>query len=199
MKKLITLLLMLVLSIGLSSQTKITGNSLVQLAPWTSIGIPLTEIRGHNSYTCSMLSILLPYDVPLGTQVAVLVESTNDIRTNVPLAAHMACITGEITYLQSHRSGIKLFIVNTPPWNQINCYGDQRDLISQYNNAYLSLPDQYGVTVVDVWTGAVQSDNWAIPELMSGPCGVHPGQNQTPNAGWTFFMSQIVNAMSAHK
>ena len=198
MKKLITLLLMLVLSIGLSAQTKITGNSLVQLAPWTSIGIPLTEIRGHNSYTCPMLSILLPYDVPLGTQIAVLVESTNDILTNVPVATHMACITNEIIYLQSHRPNIRLFIVNTPPWNQTNCYGDQRDLISQYNDTYLSLT-AYGVTLVDVWTGAVQVDGWAVPELMSGPCGVHPGQNQTPNAGWTFFMSQIVSAISAHK
>jgi hypothetical protein len=109
----------------------------------------------------------------------------------------MACIEGEITWLQANRPGIKIIVVNTPPWNQINCYGDERVLIAQYNAAYLNLPTQYGVSLVDVWTGAVQSDGWAVPPLMSGLCGTHPGLFQLPNAGWYFFMGQVVNALRA--
>ncbi len=183
------------LNAQLPPAARITGNSLVQFAPWPVEGISLTEIRGHNGYTCALLAQMLPFDVPLGTQTTVLVESTNDVRTGVPVEQHMACIEGEIAFLQSYRPGIRIIVVNTPPWNEINCYGDTRTLIAQYNSAYLSLPAQYGVTLVDVWTGAAQSDGWAVPELMSGPCGIHPGAFQIPNPGWYFFMGQIVSAL----
>lgn len=204
MKQKLILLLVVFMCVGVRAQVisgpiAITGNSLVNFAPWQDSGItPTPVIRGWNGNTCVMLGVILHADVAVGTKTAVLVEATNDVHDGVTPQGHFACIVAQINWLLGNRPGIKVVVANTPPFAQDNCYGDYRAVIAAYNALYAQLPSQYPpsqVKLVDIWTGAVDDDGWGNPALLSGPCGIHFGQSQTPSPGWTFFMGQISAAV----
>jgi hypothetical protein len=90
-------------------------------------------------------------------------------------------------------------VANTPPWTQYNpCTGTDNDpsivqMIESYNQAYAD-PSQglqalwpNNVRVADVFTPIALSDGWAIPQDMTGPCGIHPGQEFQWSASWATF------------
>lgn len=174
----------------------VTGNSLVEMSPWADSGIvPKPTIRGWNGHTCEMLTSLLPWDVAPGAKTAVLVEATDDVLRYVSPEDHKACMVGQIEWLLANRPGIKIYVANTPPMAEENCYGDYREQIEAYNAVYDQLASDYPVTLVDVWSGIVQADGWAIPDDMDGPCGIHFGQPGQLNPGWAFFMGSVKDAI----
>jgi hypothetical protein len=202
MKAIATLVLLFAAAIApaqtIGGPIAITGNSLVEMAPWSASGIvPKPVIRGDNSYTCAMLAQLLPWDVAPGTKTAALVLATDDVLHGVTPQDHMACVIEQINWLLANRPGIKVVVANVPPWNEDNCYGDYRAPIAAYNALYATLPSQYpgSVVLADVWSDVVQEDGWAWPQDMAGPCGIHPGQPGQNNAGWTAFMAQVKQAI----
>ncbi len=181
-----------------SQNLVITGHSQVQFAPWPAVGIPLTDIRGHDSYTCAMLKTLLPYDVPAGTNAVALVESTNDVLQGTSPEDGVSCVEDEITWLEANRPGIRIVVANVAPFGEGNCYGDFREQIAEYNALYAGLPGEYGITLADISSVITQPDGWAILSYMDGLCLIHQGQFQQLNDGWTFFMDQIIAAIQSH-
>ncbi len=185
----------------------ITGNSLAQFqGGFQSREFPLLNpqnvvIRGMNSYTCSMLVTLVPYLVPVNTDVLVLLDSTNDIRTGVTVPQHMACIVQTITNLLARTPALRIVVANTPPWTQYDpCTATYRDpsivtLIEAYNAAYadpvtgLQARWPTRVRVADVFTPAAGQDGWALPQYMTGPCGIHPGNQGVWSDSWQHFVN----------
>jgi hypothetical protein len=177
----------------------IIGHSFVRMAPWSSIGIPGSWVKGFDSATCPYISAILPALVPPHTPVVVLVEGTNDVARGVPADATASCLRGQISWLQQYRPGIHVVLASVSPMSLGNCDGDYRELIAAYNLAYGALVAQEGhsVRLADITTAITQPDGWALESFMDGPCLLHPGQPGIPNAGWSFFMGQIVAAMAA--
>ena len=189
-----------------STHVTITGNSLAQFQGGFQLHeLPLVNpqdvvIRGMNSYTCSSILRLILYLVPADTQVAVLFDSTNDIRTGVTVQDHMACIDNTISVLVARNPAIRIVVANTPPWTHWNpCTSSNRDesvvsAIEAYNAAYADPADGLqarwpaNVRVADVWTPSVDQDGWALPQYMAGPCGVHPGDASIWSSSWQHFV-----------
>jgi len=142
---------------------------------------------------------LLLYYVPAQTTVAVLIDSTNDIQTGVPVTQHMACIEQTISILLTRNPAIKIVVANTPPMTQWDpCTSSDRDYsivqaIEAYNSAYADpvtgLQALYpnNVRVADVFTLNAYSDGWGIPSDLTGPCGIHPGQEFQWSSSWQHF------------
>jgi hypothetical protein len=200
MKRLIILVLLLCAA-PLMAQSpppspRIVGHSFVAMAPWQSIGIPLSWVRGFNGATCAYLSPLIPTLVPLGTPVVALIEGTNEIEQGVPASVTAACIGQQLVWLQLNRPGIKIVLATVAPFSMGNCYGDYRSAIKSYNSAYQSLSASYGIRLVDISSAITMPNGWALESFMDGACLIHPGQPGIPNAGWTFFMGQVITAMN---
>lgn len=189
----------------LNKHVAITGNSIAQFqGGFQQREFPLlvpqnVVIRGQNSYTCSMVLPLILYLVPANTDVVVLIDSTNDIQHNVTVGEHMACIEQTIEVLLARNPSLRLVILNTPPWTHWNpCTGSYRDdgvesEIVVFNNAYadpvtgLQALWPSRVRVADVWTPNADQDGWAIPQYMTGPCGLHPGNSGVWSSAWQHF------------
>lgn len=211
-KSLLLVLLFLALAATGFAQTlvDITGNSIAQFQlgfqKWEFPSLPADEVNiwGADGFTCSDLlhdQYILEI-VPADSQVIVLIDSTNDIGTGVPVNVHMNCMYTTLSLLQSRNSAVRIVVANTPPWTQWNpCLnngqgGDNDPSIATnieaYNAAYadpvngLEAKFQH-VMVADVWTPAVQPDGWAYPQYMQGPCGIHPDQAETWSASWDHF------------
>ena len=196
------ILLVMLISGTLFAQTvnppspRIVGHSFVAMAPWQSIGIPLSWVKGFNGATCAYLSPILPALVPLHTPVVALVEGTNEIERGIPASVTVSCIGQQLAWLQLNRPGIKIVLANVAPFSLGNCYGDYRSAIAAYNSAYQSLAASYGIRLVDISTAITMPNGWALEPYISGACLIHPGQPGIPNLGWYFFMGQIVTAMN---
>ena len=183
----------------------ITGNSIAQFqAPFALQEFPAipslnVKIWGMDGATCSGVLPLILHLVPGNTNVAVLIDSTNDIANGVPVAQHMSCIEQTIALLLGRNPALRIVVANTPPWTQYNpCTATYRDYsvveaIEAYNAAYadpssgLQALFPNNVRVADVFTPAAYADGWAIPQYMSGPCGIHPGQEYQWSASWAHF------------
>jgi len=213
-----TLLLMLLTAAAFgqsqfqNAYVTITGNSIAHFqAPFAMQEFPAIPaanvyIWGVDSAPCSYLlqtnssgEPLLLFLVPERTTVAVLIDSTNDIRTNVPVPEHMACIEQTISILLARKPDLKIVVTNTPPWTQWDpCTDTNRDYsvvqaIEAYNAAYADpvsgLQALYpnNVRVADVFTPNAYSSGWGIPADMAGPCGTHPGQEFQWSSSWQHF------------
>jgi hypothetical protein len=190
----------------------ITGNSIAffqhPFAPDEFPSLPSDEVTigGQDSEPCSYFNALdgqgqpLIYSyVPAQTTVAVLIDSTNDVRTNVSVSQHMQCIEQTIDYLLQRNSQLKIVVANTPPWTQYNPCTMQNNsgiylqLIQAYNIAYANqdtgLQALYpnNVRVADVFTPAALPSGWANTDLMNGPCGIHPGPANVWTISWAHF------------
>jgi hypothetical protein len=164
------------------AQTVVIGHSFVRMAPWQDSGIQELTVRGFDSQVCSYFQMILPYLVPVGSKTVVLVEGTNDITMGTPPDVFRACLQAQVAWIQAQ--GMSAVLVNVSPWNQntLGCHRkvpDPRPAIAAYNSIFPTLAP----TVVDEWRAAIQrmplqEYGWAIPDLMSGPCGIHPGQEQ---------------------
>jgi len=163
-------------------------------------------IWGTDSATCAYFlqsnGVGLPlilYYVPARTTVLVLIDSTNDVMTGVTVAQHMACIEQTVSALLGRNPALKIVVANTPPithWNP--CTGTYRDdtlvqTIENYNAAYadpvtgLQALWPNNLRVADVFTPSAQQDGWGVPADLTGPCGVHPGQEFQWSASWQHF------------
>lgn len=166
------------------------------------------HIWGVDSVPCSYFlstngsgTPLLYFYVPAQTTIAVLIDSTNDIRTGVPVTQHMQCMETTIGLLLRRNPNIKVVVANTPPWTQFNpCSSADNPpavltAIQAYNAAYADpsagLQAMYpnNVRVADVYTPAAESNGWANPFYMNGPCGIHPGPEFTWSMSWAHFVS----------
>ncbi|HUI83587.1 MAG TPA: SGNH/GDSL hydrolase family protein [Candidatus Binatia bacterium] len=160
---------------------------------------PNVYIWGQDSMMCSGILPLILYLVPARTDVLVLIDSTNDIEHSVPISQHMSCMAQTITTLLGRNPALKIVVANTPPWTQYDpCSGTYRDhsivqMIEAYNAAYADpatgLQAQWpnNVRVADVFTPSADQNGWAIPQYMSGPCGIHPGQEFQWSPSWQHF------------
>ncbi len=180
----------------------VTGNSIAQYQwPFGEQEFPAVApayhyIYGAPAFTCAMVYKELSFLVPAHTQVLVLIDSTNDVRTGVSVSDHMACMNQSIGYLVNRNPRIKIVVVNTPPWTENNCLGlDRRQAIAAYNAAYVDPNTGLAatwpgvVTVVDAWSLIAQPDGWADPNLMIGSCGIHPGVAYQWSGAWQNFAS----------
>ena len=191
----------------------ITGNSIAHFqAPFAPEEFPhllasQVNIWGVDSVACAYFlstngngTPLLYFYVPAQTTVAVLIDSTNDIRTGVPVAQHMLCIETTIGLLLRRNPNIKIVVANTPPWTQFNPCTNANNppavltAMQAYNAAYADpttgLQALYpnNVRVADVYTPAAESNGWANPSYMSGPCGTHPGPEFIWTLSWAHFV-----------
>lgn len=203
MRKICTTLLLGVALIGAAHAQNVNpphpliiGHSFVAMAPWSSAGIPGNWIRGFDSATCPYISALLPWLVPQHTPAVALVEGTNDVVRGTPASVTAACLGQQIAWLQLNRPGIQVTIATVAPMSLGNCDGDYRIPIAQYSVAYRSLAESYGVSVADISTAITEANGWANEAFMDGDCKIHPGLPGIPNAGWSFFMGQIIAAMN---
>ena len=151
-------------------------------APWAFPNLPSGNIaiRGHGALTCSGLLIWLQGDIQPTTNVVFLMLATNDIVRNIDVNSHMACVYQAIQLILHKNPNMKILLSNVPPWCQstVPGYGDKRQIIATYNAAYQLVPQAYPqVTVVDMWTMTVQSDGWALPNVIDGALGYHFGPN----------------------
>jgi len=192
----------------------ITGNSIAHFqATFATEEFPhllasQVNIWGVDSVPCSYFlstngngTPLLYFYVPAQTTVAVLIDSTKDIRTGVPVAQHMLCIETTIGLLLRRNPNIKIVVANTPPWTQFNPCTNANNpptiltAMQAYNAAYADpttgLQALYpnNVRVADVYTPAAESNGWANPFYMSGPCGTHPGAEFIWSISWGHFVS----------
>lgn len=190
-----------------SKHVTITGNSIAHFqANFGPYEFPAIQqsgvfIWGEDGQTCAEVLTLILYLVPAQTDVAVLIDSTNDIRDSVPVAQHMNCMYETISALLARNPGLKIVAANTPPWTHYNpCTGEDNpdsilNLIAVYNEAYsdhssgLQATWPNNVRVADVWTPSAGADGWAIPADMPGPCGIHPGQEFQWATSWSHFAS----------
>ncbi len=192
-------------TLDFNAHVVVTGNSLAQFqAGFQTEEFPLLNpqdvmIHGMNSYTCAGLLRLVLYLVPTNTDVVVLLDSTNDIRTGVSVPSHMSCIKQTISMLLQRSPALRVVVVNTPPWTHWDpCTNTYRDdsvvaAIEAYNTAYadpvggLQATWPVNVRVADAWTPSVDQEGWAIPQYMIGPCGVHPGNEGVWSSSWQHF------------
>jgi hypothetical protein len=183
----------------------VTGNSIAHFqAPFATREFPAilnqnVWIWGIDSAPCSTVLTLILQLVPANTDIAVLIDSTNDVKLGISVSQHMACIEQTITALLERNASLKVVVANTPPWTQYNpCTGTDRDdsivdEIRAYNATYadpisgLQALWPNNVRVADVFTPSAYPDGWAIPDDMSGPCGVHPGQEFQWSTSWSHF------------
>jgi hypothetical protein len=155
--------------------------------------------EGQDSFTCEEILRMMPGFVPVRTQVVVPFELTNDARIGTPAPVVVGCLVRTISLLVNRNPAIKVVLPTAHPWRSDNCTGDRRALIAQYN-ALLPLVAKVfpgTVTLVDVWTPNVQADGWAIPEDITGFCGVHPGPEEEWSASWDHFMAPVTAAVEA--
>jgi GDSL-like Lipase/Acylhydrolase family len=189
-----------------STHVTVTGNSLAQFqGGFQTHEFPLLNpqnvvIRGMYSYPCSAILRSIVYLVPADTEVVVLFDSSNDIRTGVTVQDHMACMNNTISVLLARNPALRIVVANTPPWTHWDpCTSSYRDdsivtEIEAYNAAYADPVDGLqaqwpsNVRVADVWTPSVGQDGWALPQYMTGPCGVHPGDAGIWSASWQHFV-----------
>lgn len=156
-------------------------------------------IFGHLSYTCPMVRSMILFDAfgspaaPRNPDVVVLVnDTTNDVQQGHTAATVLTCLQGTVSDLLGRKPTLKIVVLTTPPWTQLNtCTGTDNSpsvpgLIESYNAVMPSLQTQWphNVRVLDAFTPFqdAQHDGWADPNLMGGPCGIHPGQPYT----WDF-------------
>lgn len=186
-----------------SQPVTISGNSIAHFqatfGPLEFPAVSHTFIWGLDSMTCADVLPQILYLVPANTAVAVLIDSTNDVRTGVPVSQHMECIETTISTLLARNPAMKIVVANTPPWTQYNpCTGTDNDpsivqMIKSYNQAYADpshgLQAQWptNVRVADVFTPIAYPSGWAIPQDMTGPCGIHPGQEFQWSTSWATF------------
>lgn len=188
-----------------TKHVSVTGNSIAHFqatfAPYEFPAIKQSGvfIWGEDGQTCAGVLPLILYLVPAATDVVVLIDSTNDIRTSVPVQQHISCMKQTIATLLGRNPALKVVAANTPPWTHFNpCSGTDNpdsilELIEAYNAAYADantgLQAQWpnNVRLADVWTPSAGSDGWAIPADMPGPCGIHPGQEFQWAASWSHF------------
>ncbi len=199
-----------------SPYVTITGNSIAYFqqpfAPEEFPSLPSDEVYiwGQPSVQCSYFNALstngeplIYFYVPAQTTVAVLIDSTNDVANDIPVNQHMACIEQTIDYLLQRNMNLLIVVANTPPWTQWNpCLNGGQggnnspiylQMIEAYNAAYADpntgLQALYpnNVRVADVYTPAALPDGWANPELMTGPCGIHPGPQWIWTTSWAHF------------
>ncbi len=186
----------------LTKHITVSGNSIAQyqypfaIIEFSSLAPGYAYIYGAPAFTCSEVYRELSFLVPADTDVAVLIDSTNDVRTGVTISDHMACMNLSIAYLVGRNPSIKIVVVNTPPWRQNNCYAaDPRQVIAAYNAAYVDPVTGLAaawpgvVTVADAWSLIAGPDGWAIPNLMVGYCGTHPGVAYQWSVAWQNFAS----------
>jgi hypothetical protein len=199
----------------LNKHVAVTGNSIAQFqGGFQRREFPLLPpqnvvIRGENSYTCSMVLTLIPYLVPANTDVVVLIDSTNDIQRGVTVDEHMACIAQTIAVLLARNPNLRLVVANTPPWTHwdpcTNSYRDDSVVseITAFNAAYadqvtgLQALWPSNVRVADVWTPNADQDGWAIPQYMTGPCGIHPGNSGVWSSAWQHFSDAYTGLVMA--
>lgn len=194
------ILAVILLALPASTQTikspkrvMVFGNSISYFqAPFSRQEFPTIQnasIWGVPGATCSYFlrgNILLAM-VPAQTDILVLINSTNDVRTGVPVEQHMNCMRRTVELLLARNPSLRLVLVNTPPWGQGNCYGDARGAIDAYNVAYQSEPWPAHVKVADAYTPMVGSDGWADPKWEHGACLIHPDQQFTWSPAWEHF------------
>ena len=193
----------------------ITGNSIAQMMGgfqqhlFPTVPPNYVTIRGQYGFTCNMLLPLVTYLVPANTEIAVLIDSTNDVDTGVDLQTHYLCMQQTISALWMRNRAIKVVVALTPPQVDGNdgCpgYTDERATIQAYNDAYNGVPssgyqglaaDFPGVvTIVDVWTPSAQSDDYAIPADMTGACGIHPGPANVWTGSWAHFSQALTTSV----
>jgi len=196
----------------------ITGNSIAQfMGGFQSHLFPAYQpsnvvIRGWSGYTCQMFLPVLLATVPANTNVAVLIDSTNDILHDTPLSDHMSCINQTLNALTMRNPQIKIVVALTPPWVEGNygCsvtsgYGDKRAAIEAFNAAYRGDPGSgypglaqsypHTVVIADVYTYMVLPNGYADPNLEIGPCGIHPGYAQQWSSPWNTFGNVLVSAV----
>jgi len=193
-----TTLLILLLSAAAFGQSQfpnayvtITGNSIAHFqAPFAMQEFPAIPpanvyIWGMDSVPCSYFlqtnsdgQPLLLFYVPARTTVAVLIDSTNDVRTNVSVTQHMACIEQTISILLARNPELRIVVANTPPWTQWDpCTETNRDYsvvqaIESYNAAYADpvsgLQALYpnNVRVADVFTPSAYSSGGGFPMIL---------------------------------
>ena len=215
------LLVLVLLGVAAYAQTQyqnayvsITGNSIAHfqatfpMQEFPAVPASNVYIWGADSATCAYFlqanptgTPILLYYVPARTTVAVLINSTNDIRTGVPVAEHMQCMEQTISILLARSPNLKIVVANTPPWTQWDpCSGTNRDYsivqaVEAYNTAYADpatgLRAQFpnNVRVADVFTPSAYPSGWGIPADLAGPCGIHPGQEFQWSASWQHFAS----------
>lgn len=155
-------------------------------------------IYGHNSYTCSMVELLIVFDAfgsttaPRNPDVVVLAnDTTNDVERGTTPADLLTCLQGTVSELLNRKPNLKIVVLTTPPWTQYNpCTGADNDpsipgVIASYNAVMPELQTQWphNVRVLDANTPFLDGlgDGWANPGLMTGPCGIHPG----PQGQWS--------------
>jgi len=199
----------------LNKHVTITGNSIAQFqGGFQQREFPLLPsqnvvIRGENSYTCALILPLILYLVPANTDVVVLIDSTNDVQNGVTIAEHMLCIEQTIQSLLGRNPALRVVVANTPPWTHWNpCTSLYRDSsvisqISMYNAAYadpvsgLQARWPSRVRVADVWTPNADQDGWAVPQYMTGPCGIHPGNAGVWSSSWQHFVDAYTGLVMA--
>jgi len=145
--------------------------------PWAFPNIPSNHVsvQGYGGYTCEMLIPPLRSSVPASTNAAFLMTATNDVLENIPVDQHMACMQTIIGILIGENPNMLILASNVPPLGKN--VKDHRSDISQYNQAYLTLPQMYpnNVKVVDMWTPMVDVNGWAMANMFRD--GVHFGTN----------------------
>lgn len=157
-------------------------------------------IYGHLSYTCPMVRTTILFDAfggtgaPRNPDIVVLVnDTTNDVEQGHTAANVLSCLQGTISDLLGRKPSLKIVVLTTPPWTHFNpCTQTNNDpsvpgLIESYNAVMPSLQTQWphNVRVLDGFTPFqdAQHDGWADPNLMGGPCGIHPGLPYTWDYG----------------
>jgi hypothetical protein len=192
----------------------ITGNSIAQFQGGFQLfefpTLPSTHVTifGMDGYTCGHLAPLILYLVPADTNVVVLYDSTNDVSRDTPVTDLLSCIHSTINQLIQRNSHIQIVLTNTPPWtqwdpcNQVYRNPAVLDIIDAYNTAYIVEPWPVNVTLMDVWTpNADPQTRWALPQYMTGPCGIHPGPDKEWTDSWSHFttpISAVVKALLLH-
>lgn len=151
-------------------------------APWAFPNLPSANVsvRGHGSLTCSGLLIWMQGDIASTTDVVFMMLATNDILRNTDVSWHMACVEQAVQMALQKNPRMKVLLSNVPPWgaSTLAQYGDKRPLIAAYNAAYPLLAQRYAqVSIVDMWSPTVQTDGWALPNVIDGPLGYHFGPN----------------------
>jgi lysophospholipase L1-like esterase len=145
--------------------------------PWAFPNIPSNHVsvQGYGGYTCEMLIPPLRSSVPPSTNAVFLMTATNDVLENIPVDEHIACMQTIIGILIGENPSMLILASNVPPLGKN--VKDHRDAISQYNQAYLTLPQMYpnNVKVVDMWTPMVDVNGWALANMFRD--GVHFNQN----------------------
>ena len=190
---------------GYQPHVALLGNSIAMYESGLQADIfpqlPVTNvfIYGHLSYTCSMVRSTLLFDAfgtpaaPRNPDVVVLVnDTTNDVEKGHTPGNVLTCLQGSVQDLLNRKPSLKVVVLTTPPWTHFNpCTGTNNDpsvpgLIESYNQVMPQLQTQWphNVRVLDAFTPFqdAQRDGWADPNLMGGPCGIHPGQPYT----WDF-------------